>query len=354
MLVSQFNFNLPRELIATAPANPRDSARLLAVGNELKDKTVRDLPSFIENGDVVIFNDTRVIPAKLYGTRLDAKVEITLHKCEGIDTWKGFAKPARKLTIGSIFKIAEDFYATVLNKNEGEVTLKFNVGADEFYAMLEKYGTPPLPPYIERENKKPTKSDVENYQTIYAKHKGAVAAPTAGLHFTEELLEKIDARGATRQFVTLHVGAGTFLPVKVEDTKDHKMHSEYGIITQNTADIINEAKKNGKRVIAIGTTSLRLLESAACEDGTMKEFCGDTDIFITPGYKFKIVDVLVTNFHLPESTLFMLVSAFAGFERMQEAYKHAINNKYRFYSYGDACILSKKQQISTQTCIASL
>lgn len=342
MLVSQFNFNLPRELIATSPANPREDARLLVVGENIQDKTIGELDSFIQNGDVMIFNDTKVIPAKLYGFRNDAKVEVTLHKYEHGSIWKAFAKPARKLNVGDVFKISDNFFATVINRDEGEVTLEFNVSGEEFYTKLDKYGAPPLPPYIERENKKPTSSDTENYQTIYAKHRGAVAAPTAGLHFTESLLNKIDSRGATRQFVTLHVGAGTFLPMKVENTKDHKMHSEYGIITQNTADIINAAKASGKKIIAVGTTSLRLLESATDENGIVQAFSGDTDIFITPGYKFKIVDVLVTNFHLPESTLFMLVCAFAGFEKMKAAYSHAIENKYRFYSYGDACILVRQ------------
>jgi S-adenosylmethionine:tRNA ribosyltransferase-isomerase len=357
MLVSQFSFDLPRELIATSPAKPRDSSRLLVATDILQDLSAKDIPSLLKEGDVMVFNDTRVIPARLSGRYQalghrgggDGKslashpdtssIQITLHKQDSPAIWRAFAKPARKLHIGGIFSIEADFYARILAKNEGEVTLEFNVSGAEFYKMLDKYGSPPLPPYIERVDKKAVTSDIEDYQTIYAKHKGAVAAPTAGLHFTDSLLEEITAKAVLQEFVTLHVGAGTFLPVKVADTKDHKMHSEYGVITQKVADAINTAKSNGGRVVAVGTTSLRLLESATDENGVVNPFCGETDIFITPGYKFKAVDVLITNFHLPESTLFMLVCAFAGMDKMQNVYRHAIEQKYRFYSYGDACFL---------------
>jgi len=343
MLVSQFNFELPRELIATAPAKPRDSANLLVVRDQLQDLKVSGLASFFRKGDVIVFNDTKVIPAKLYGKKGGAAVEATLHKQVNGSTWLAFAKPARKLAIGDVFKIADEFYARVLEKNEGEVKLEFNASGDEFFKLLDKYGSPPLPPYIERQGKKPTRTDFDDYQTIYAKNKGAVAAPTAGLHFTENLLNEIAALGVSKEFVTLHVGAGTFLPMKVADTMDHKMHSEYGVITKDVSDRINLAKKNGGRVVAVGTTSLRLLESATGDDGIVRPFIQETDIFITPGYKFKAVDILLTNFHLPESTLFMLVCAFAGMEKMKNAYSHAIHNKYRFYSYGDACLLMRSE-----------
>jgi S-adenosylmethionine:tRNA ribosyltransferase-isomerase len=343
MLVSKFSFDLPRELIATSPAKPRESAKLLVISDEMQDLSIADIPSFFEKGDVVIFNDTKVIPAKLFGYRGEASVEITLHKASGDGIWKAFAKPARKLSVGDVFKVADDFYASVLSRNEGEVALEFNVKGDEFYSKLDKYGSPPLPPYIERKEKKPLSTDLNDYQTIYAKNKGAVAAPTAGLHFTEELIAKIENIGVIIEFVTLHVGAGTFLPMKVANTEDHIMHSEYGVISHDSANNINAAKNNGGRVFAVGTTSMRLLESATDDNGVVKPFVGDTDIFITPGYKFKAVDILITNFHLPESTLFMLVSAFCGLEKMQEAYSHAIDKKYRFYSYGDACLLKKSK-----------
>lgn len=306
----------------------------------------------------MVFNDTRVIHARLFGVRCQvsgaregkasetwnlkpgtSNIQVTLHKQVEDGVWKAFAKPARKLSVGDIFKVSEDFYAKILAKDEGEVTLEFNISGGDFFTLLDKYGVPPLPPYIERAGKQPIGSDFEDYQTIYAKNMGAVAAPTAGLHFTENLLKDIDDKGVSREFITLHVGAGTFLPMKVADTKDHIMHSEYGVITQESADRINAVKRAGGKVVAVGTTSLRLLESATGDDGIVRPFAGETDIFITPGYKFKIVDILVTNFHLPESTLFMLVSAFSGLDKIHAAYLHAIQKKYRFYSYGDACLL---------------
>lgn len=350
MKTDLFDFDLPRELIAQHPAAPRHAARLLAVGDALSDHVMMDLPGLLEPGDILVFNDTRVIPARLTGRRGMAKIEVTLHKGDGaldagwLDAhapaqWKVFARPARKLRLGERVDFAEDFSAEVMAKGEaGEVTLKFNAEGAQLLDHLERHGIMPLPPYIQRETKGDA-HDNTDYQTIFAARDGAVAAPTAGLHYTPELLAAIDARGLKRTTLTLHVGAGTFLPVKVEDTQDHKMHSETGIISAETAGIINAAKAAGGRVVAVGTTALRLLESAAAEDGTLQPYAADTDIFITPGYRFKIVDLLLTNFHLPRSTLFMLVSAFAGLERMQATYTHAKAEGYRFYSYGDCSLL---------------
>ncbi len=338
MLVDEFDFILPRSSIAVSPAIPRESAKLLCVSGSFSDKRISDFPSILQKGDLLVFNDTKVIPARVHGKRGEAKVEVTLHKNMDSKTWKAFAKPAKKLKIGDIFLISSDFSAQVTAKDEGEVTLVFNVSGEEFYNLLNQYGMPPLPPYIERRDGV-QKSDIADYQTVYAKNRGAVAAPTAGLHFTDEILDKIRAVGADVAFTTLHVGAGTFLPVKVVDTKDHKMHSEYCVLSRDVAEKVNKTKESGGRVIAIGTTSLRVLESAADKVGHINPFEGETDIFITPGYRFKIVDKLLTNFHLPRSTLFMLVCAFAGTQRMKDAYQHAIENNYRFYSYGDACFL---------------
>ncbi|MCE3232105.1 MAG: S-adenosylmethionine:tRNA ribosyltransferase-isomerase [Rickettsiaceae bacterium] len=339
MLVSDFDFELPRNFIATSPADPRDSAKLLYVKESgVLDQNIPYLLDLLNPGDVMVFNDTKVIPAQLKGMRGEAKVEVTLHKNVSDGVWKAFARPAKKLEEQDVLKISESFSAVVLDKEEGEVTLQFCTKGEEFYKKLNQFGSPPLPPYIERDDgAKP--SDASDYQTVYAKNRGAVAAPTAGLHFTDELLEKIKAKGVKIAFTTLHVGAGTFLPMKVENTKDHKMHSELCIISQETADIINDVRASGGRVIAVGTTAMRLLETVADEKGNLKKFEGETDIFITPGYKFKIIDCLLTNFHLPKSTLFMLVCAFAGMEKMKAAYAHAIEKNYRFFSYGDACFL---------------
>ncbi|OSQ30679.1 tRNA preQ1(34) S-adenosylmethionine ribosyltransferase-isomerase QueA [Thalassospira sp. MCCC 1A03138] len=346
MKVDLFDFDLPRECIAEHPANPRDSARMLDLtGGETHDRIVRELPDILQPGDLLISNDTRVIPARLFGKRGDAGIEVTLHKQEGLAQWRAFAKPAKKLRIGETFRVADDFEAEVMEKKDGgEVLLRFNVAGADLIAALEKHGVMPLPPYIRRE-KGGDDQDRSDYQTIFAQHDGAVAAPTAGLHFTPELLAAIDARGIERRTITLHVGAGTFLPVKVDDTDDHKMHAEWGSISPEIANLINETRARGGRVIAVGTTSLRLLESAAREDGVVEPFENETDIFITPGYKFRAVDMLLTNFHLPRSTLFMLVSAFAGFDRMKAAYGHAIENRYRFYSYGDCSLLECASKI---------
>lgn len=355
MRVEIFDFELPRELIANQPVSPRDHSRLLDLSEEgkINDRHFYELPDLLEEGDVLVFNDTKVIPARLFGARGEALVELTLYRpIDGI-RWMAFIKNAKRLKSGDEIKFytnkisAEnsDFSAQVIEKQGEEgVLISFNCPPQDLAAKLEQFGFMPLPPYIKRDRPSADSiwykfNDKENYQTVYAKHEGAVAAPTAGLHFTDDVLKKLRDKGVKEVFLTLHVGAGTFLPVKTEDTKDHKMHAEYGHISEEAAAVINDAKQNGKRVIAVGTTSLRLLESAADDKGVLHPFTGETDIFITPGYKFKIIDMLVTNFHLPKSTLFMLVCAVAGTERMREAYAHAIKEKYRFYSYGDSSIL---------------
>lgn len=349
MKVDLFDFELPANRIATRPVTPRDAARLLVVGdaagnNGFGDCAVRDLPTLLRAGDVIVFNNTRVIPARLLGTRGQAQIEATLHKRAAEDAWWVFARPAKRLRIGETFQIAPDFSAVVEAKQEtGEVLLRFNHAGAALFEKLHQYGAMPLPPYIKREERQVDKRDNSDYQTVYARHEGAVAAPTAGLHFTDALLAQLDAAGIQRVEVTLHVGAGTFLPVKVDDTREHRMHSEDIIVTEEQAERINAAKAAGGRVIAVGTTALRVLESVTDEAGKVQPFSGETDIFITPGYCFRIVDVMMTNFHLPRSTLFMLVSAFSGLEKMQAAYKHAIDNGYRFYSYGDACLLERAQ-----------
>lgn len=356
MKVDDFDFDLPRELIASQPVNPRDSSRLLDLSNEndIRDRFFYELPELLRKGDVLVFNDTKVIPARLYGTRGEAHVEVTLYHPVDGTRWWAFIKNAKRLKLNdtitfyteSITPEQSDFSADVLEKNEDDgVLISFNGDADELPARLEQYGFMPLPPYIKRTRPGTDGSnwfkfsDKENYQTVYARHDGAVAAPTAGLHFTPETLKAIRQKGVQEVFLTLHVGAGTFLPVKTDDTKDHKMHAEYGIITPQAANTINRAKQNGGRIFAVGTTTLRLLESAADDRGIISPFTGETDIFITPGYKFKVIDYLITNFHLPKSTLFMLVSAVAGLKRMQKAYSHAIGQKYRFYSYGDSSVI---------------
>lgn len=344
LLTDSFDFDLPPENIATEPARPRESARLLEVGEQLSDRTVADLPALLNPGDIVVINDTRVIPARLRGTRRGAKVEVTLHKAEPGGAWRAFARPARKLSAGDIIDFADGFNALVTAKGDaGEVTLSFPDAADLFSA-LDRHGEMPLPPYIARPGGA-TSADEDDYQTVYAAKKGAVAAPTAGLHFTEQLMDGVRRAGAEFATVTLHVGAGTFLPVKVDRVSDHRMHSEWGEIDAATADVINAARKVGGRVVSVGTTPLRLLETAAAADGEIRPFCGETDIFITPGYRFRAVDALMTNFHLPRSTLFMLVSAFAGLDRMKAAYDHAIRTGYRFYSYGDSSFLHRLDDV---------
>ena len=345
MKVDAFDFDLPGEFIAQRPARPRDSARLLKVEGGLGDYHVGDLPGLLRPGDIIIFNDTRVIPSRLRG-RLDggAAVEVTLfEQADGPDgvSWRAFARPARKLGPGDAIRFAPEFSATVAAKGpRGEVTLAFALSADGLMAALERFGAMPLPPYIKRDGLADDRDRLD-YQTLFARRAGAVAAPTAGLHFTEGLMAALAGRGVHDARVTLHVGAGTFLPVRVEDTDDHRMEAEGGEITSAAADAVNTARAAGGRVVAVGSTCLRLLETAAAEDGRIRPFAGDTDLFITPGYRFCAVDMLLTNFHLPRSTLFMLVSAFSGIETMLGAYAHARRAGYRFYSYGDCCLLSR-------------
>jgi S-adenosylmethionine:tRNA ribosyltransferase-isomerase len=354
MKVDLFDFDLPQACIAQHPMSPRDQARLLVIGAEtqtpdaLEDGIVLQLAEYLSPGDVCVFNDTRVIPARLFGKRGTTGVEVTLHKKDGPAIWRAFARPAKKLKEGDRIDFTDDFHAFVTAKGlGGEVTLTFDRADAQLLATLEQQGVMPLPPYIKRA-RGGEEEDLNDYQTLFATHPGAVAAPTAGLHFTERLLSALEQRGVISARVTLHVGAGTFLPVKVEDTDDHLMHSEWGEVSTDTAKRINAARQAGGRVVAVGTTSLRLLESAADDDGALKPFMGDTAIFITPGYRFKIVDVLLSNFHLPRSTLFMLVSAFAGLDRMHQAYAHAIKAGYRFYSYGDACLMTRAQDGDTK------
>ena len=338
MRVAAFDFELPREAIATRPAQPRDSARLLDLTTGLAHRGVADLPALLQPGDMMVFNDTRVIPARLAGRRDEAKVELTLHRRLGDDRWQAFAKPARRLRPGDRVAFADKFSATVEARDGPEVCLVFDRGGTALAEALQRHGAMPLPPYLRRAA---DARDRDDYQTVFARCEGAVAAPTAGLHFTERLLQAIDARGIARRFVTLHVGAGTFLPVSAEDTADHSMHSESCVLTRETAAAINRCRAAGGRIVAVGTTVVRLLESAARPDGEVEAFAGEVDLFIEPGYCFMAVDLMLTNFHLPRSTLFMLVCAFAGTERMKAAYVEALEAGYRFYSYGDACLLAR-------------
>lgn len=334
MRLSDFDFDLPSERIAQHPAKPRDAARLLHVTRDgLADRVVRDLPSLLRPGDVLVVNDTRVIPAQFTARRGDARIGITLDQPRPDGTWHALARNARRLRAGDelTFEGSNTLRAKVLTRDpDGGVTLAFNRHDDAF----RNAGALALPPYIERP-KGPLPEDASDYQTMFALNEGAVAAPTAGLHFTPALVAALDQRGIRRVTITLHVGAGTFLPVRTDDVGQHTMHAERGEITAEAAATINAAQ----RVVAVGTTSLRLLESTATADGDVQPFAGDTSLFITPGYRFRAADLLLTNFHLPRSTLFMLVCAFAGTERMREAYAHAIDAGYRFYSYGDACLL---------------
>lgn len=340
MRVDLFDFDLPPERIALRPVAPRHSARMLVArgGSELSDGIVSDLPSLLNRGDVLVFNDTRVIPAQLEGTRGEAKIGATLHKRIDLRRWQAFIRNAKRLREGDRIYFPNDVVAIAEQRHaDGSFTLAFE-GDEPVETLLERAGRMPLPPYIA--GKRPTdERDKSDYQTIFAREDGAVAAPTAALHFTPELLAALDDAGIVREMLTLHVGAGTFLPMKVDDTADHTMHAEWGRIDAATAGRLNAARAAGNRVISVGTTSLRLLESAAGEDNIIRPFVGDTSIFITPGYHFRAIDGLMTNFHLPRSTLFMLVSALMGMERMQDLYAHAIADQYRFYSYGDSSLL---------------
>ena len=344
MRVDFFDFDLPKELIAIEPARPRDAAKLLHVGHDkLKDYGVLDLPQLLQPGDLLVINDTKVIPARLLGNKRGSggKVEVTLTKERGPCLWECFARPAKRCRPGDFIDFSSELTAEIISRDGPTLTLNFNVEADAFFPLLEKVGSMPLPPYIKRSDEKPT-NDSEDYQTIFAAKPGAVAAPTASLHFTDRLLKKLSERGVKTDKVTLHVGAGTFLPVVTDDTADHLMHSEFCVMPRETAASIEETHRSGGKVVAAGTTSLRTMESFAREDGTVEHGQKNTSIFITPGYKFRAVDRLLTNFHLPRSTLFMLVSAFCGLDTMQAAYKHAMTNDYRFYSYGDASLLERK------------
>ena len=353
MRTDLFDFELPPELIALRPVAPRDAARMLVVkpGAALEDRIVRDLPDYLREGDQLVVNDTRVIAAQLSGRRLgrgvEPRIEATLIKRIDGSRWQALVKPAKRLTEGDIVRFGAEgrvcflgqLDATVEAKGEaGEATLAFTFHGPALDQAIAEMGATPLPPYIAA-RRAPDDNDVSDYQTMFAREEGAVAAPTAGLHFTEALEAAVHGKGAEISRVTLHVGAGTFLPVKTDDTEQHRMHAEWGMITATTADALNAARRRGGRIVAVGTTALRLLESAASEDGTIESFSGETSIFITPGYRFRAVDVLMTNFHLPRSTLFMLVAAFAGLDTMKAAYTHAIESGYRFYSYGDASLL---------------
>jgi S-adenosylmethionine:tRNA ribosyltransferase-isomerase len=339
MRVAEFDFELPPERIALRPARPRDAARLLVVrGGEIADAEVLDLPRLLAPGDVLVFNDTKVIPAQLEGRRGEASIGATLHKREGPREWQAFLRNAKRARVGDTIDFGAGVSASVVEKPaDGSALLHFH-GDEPVELLLERAGRMPLPPYI-ASRRAADEADRADYQTMFAKAEGAVAAPTAALHFTPRLLDALDARGIGRETLTLHVGAGTFLPVKAEDTSGHRMHAEWGRIDAATAERLNAARAAGGRLIAVGTTSLRLLESAADADGTIRQFEGDTAIFITPGYRFRAVNGLITNFHLPKSTLFMLVSALMGLEVMKAAYAHAIEAGYRFYSYGDASLL---------------
>jgi S-adenosylmethionine:tRNA ribosyltransferase-isomerase len=353
MRTDLFDFELPPERIALRPAAPRDAARLLVVKPDgaLDDRIVRDLPGLLRPGDQLVVNDTRVLPVQLFGRRLgrepEPKIEATLIKRLDGSRWQAFVKPAKRLREGDVVRFGAEgrvcllgqLDATVEAKSEaGEVTLAFTFHGPVLDQAISDVGAMPLPPYIAA-RRPADDQDVVDYQTMFAREEGAVAAPTAGLHFTEAMLAAITQAGIGLHRLTLHVGAGTFLPVKADDTSGHKMHAEWGSLSEGTAMALNEARARGGRVVAVGTTSLRLLESAAADDGKLQQFAGETSIFITPGYQFRAVDVLMTNFHLPRSTLFMLVAAFSGLETMKAAYAHAIASGYRFYSYGDACLL---------------
>jgi S-adenosylmethionine:tRNA ribosyltransferase-isomerase len=353
MRTDLFDFELPASCIALRPASPRDSARMLVVrpDSDLGDSVVADLPDRLEPGDQLVVNDTKVISAQLRGRRIgrdtEPKIEATLIKRLDASRWQALVKPAKKLSPGDTVRFGNEgrvcllghLDAEVEHKGvDGEVTLSFSFHGPALDQAIADLGSPPLPPYIAGK-RAPDARDAADYQTMFAAEEGAVAAPTAGLHFTPALEAALRARGIGIHKLTLHVGAGTFLPVKAEDTSTHRMHSEWGTISDATAGALNAARAAGGRIVAVGTTSLRLLESATAEDGTVEPFTGETAIFITPGYRFRAVDVLLTNFHLPRSTLFMLVSAFSGLDTMKRAYAHAIGNGYRFYSYGDACLL---------------
>ena len=345
MRVDIFDYDLPVEKIATSPARPRDASRLLDLtGGKLADKTILDLPGIFQPNDLLVINDTRVIPSRLKGLRDSVKIEITLHKQIENGIWAAFARPAKRLKQGDKIVFNSTFKATVQSRKAGEVILDFQSDDQTILDELHKIGRMPLPPYIKRSELSKSELDQQDYQSIFAKRLGAVAAPTASLHFTPALLNEIKLQGVKQVNITLHVGAGTFLPVTASDSGDHKMHSEWAELTNDAISLIKETKKSGGRIIALGTTVLRVLESAAL-NGELRAFSGETDLFITPGFTFRVVDLLLTNFHQPRSTLIMLVAAFAGTNRILEAYEYAKNNGYRFLSYGDACLLENMNKV---------
>jgi len=344
MRLDDFDFELPRPLIADRPCEPRDAARLLLIpaSGGLRDRQISDLPALLRPGDLLVFNDTKVIPARLVGRRGAASIEVTLYRDLGSGAWRAFAKGARRLRVGDPLVFAEDFAAEVAEKHpEGDVTLRFKVEGEGFREALARYGAMPLPPYIKRLRGGDPR-DRADYQTIFARAEGAVAAPTAGLHFTQALLDTLTERGIGWTALTLHVGPGTFLPVKNADPRDHKMHPEWGMLSAETADRIAATRLAGGRIVAVGTTSLRLLESAATDNGEVRPFAGETRLYILPGHRFQAIDLLLTNLHLPRSSLLMLVAALAGHERIKAAYAHAIASGYRFFSYGDACLIERR------------
>ena len=353
MRTDLFDFDLPADSIALRPAQPRDSARMLVVqpGAVLRDQLIADLPKWLEPGDQLVVNDTKVISAQLKGRRIgretEPRIEATLIKRLDGSRWQALVKPAKKLAPGDVVRFGNEGRVCLLGHldaeveakgNDGEITLSFSFHGPTLDQAISDLGSPPLPPYI-ASKRTPDDQDAADYQTMFAVNEGAVAAPTAGLHFTPALEAALRGHGVDLHRLTLHVGAGTFLPVKVDETSEHKMHAEWGCISAKTAAALNSARAKGGRIVAVGTTSMRLLESAAADDGTIQPFSDETSIFITPGYRFRAVDILLTNFHLPRSTLFMLVSAFSGLDSMKQAYAHAIASGYRFYSYGDACLL---------------
>jgi S-adenosylmethionine:tRNA ribosyltransferase-isomerase len=344
LTLADFDYDLPPDRIAHEPVRPRDSARMLHVrADRLSDLTIRDLPTLLRPGDILVANDTRVFPAQLQARRGGARIGLTLDRPHADGTWKALARNGRRLRTGDLLTVegAGGLTAQVVGKAaDGSVGLAFSLAGETLMQAFEQAGALALPPYIHRPDG-PTPADATDYQTVFAQRQGAVAAPTAGLHFTPDLLAQLEAAGVRRVTVTLHVGIGTFLPVRVEQVSKHRMHAERGEITPDAADAINQVRRSGGRVVAVGTTSLRLLESAALPDGTLQPYLGETALFILPGYRFRIVDRLVTNFHLPRSTLLMLVSAFCGRERMLLAYEHAVATGYRFHSYGDACFLER-------------
>jgi len=348
MRLDDFDFELPRRLIADQPCEPRDAARLLVIpaSGRLQNRRIADLPVLLRPGDLLVFNDTKVIPARLVGRRGTASVEVTLHRDLGGGAWRAFAKGARRLRVGDQIVFAQGFAADVAEKHpEGDVTLRFDLEGEAFREALARYGAMPLPPYIKRPRGGDSRDRVD-YQTIFARAEGAVAAPTAGLHFTSALLDALHERGIDSTMLTLHVGPGTFLPVKRADPRDHKMHAESGVLPAETAERIAAARRAGGRIVAVGTTSLRLLESAAAETGEVEPFTGATRLFILPGYRFRATDALLTNFHLPRSTLLMLAAAVAGLEQIKAAYAHAVAAGYRFFSYGDACLIERSDDPS--------